>query len=287
VNFVFPRQHYVSVNSVSYAYNIFNDYWSVWVKVGQGTIWAVGMAVIMITPFLFIAVVPALLLLVGIRYKWKSVTPEIALYWLCGGALWLSEIHRKDIVHLVFGSTLLIILCIHALTESRRKIANVALQILAISAVCLAGFNCCFALISGAHTTETRVGKVAVLGQEPVLKFLNAHASSGEEVLIYPYSPTYYFLSATTNPTRYSFLTYNYNTPAQFRDAVDVLDRRRVKWVVWDTTLLSRLADTFPGSRPKSPNDFIMEPYLESHYKLVEDDHGIHMMERKGEDGAK
>jgi 4-amino-4-deoxy-L-arabinose transferase-like glycosyltransferase len=280
-NFVFQRQHYVSVNSVSYAYSIFKDYWSVWVKAGQGSIWAVGMAVILITPFLFIAALPAFLFLVGIRYKWKSVTPEIALYWLCGWAIWLSEIHRKDIGHLVFGSTLLVILCINALTVSRKKIARIALQILAISAVCLAGFNCCFALIAGAHTTETRVGKVAVLGQEPVLKFLNEHVSPGEEILIYPYSPTYYFLSATTNPTPYSFLLSGYNTPSQFREVVGILDQRQVQYVIWDTTFATKAADSFPGMQPKSPSDLIVEPYLESHYNLVEDDHGVYIMERK------
>lgn len=282
VNVVYPHIAYGNVNSVAYAFSIQKCCWIPWVTSGL----PVAVAAILIPPFFFIAVLPALILLVGIRYKWKSITPEIALYWLCGWALWLSEIHRKDIMHLVYGSPLLIILCIYALTESRRKLANITLQTLALSAVCLAGFNCCTVLFAGAHTTTTRVGKVAVLGSEPVLRFINEHISPGEEIFVYPYAPGYYFLSGTTNPTRYSFLTYNYNTPAQFREVLTVLDRRRVKWVVWDATLLSKNADTLPGSQLKSPNDYIVEPYLESHYMIVVDYEGVRIMKRKSEGGT-
>ena len=282
-NYFFPLHYYSGVNSVAYAFGIFRYNWTNNVTAFGGGLWAFVIASILLIPFLFVAVLPVLILFIGFRYKWKSITPEIALYWLCGWALWLSEIHRKEITYLAFGSPLLIILCIYALTQSRRKLADIALQILAISAVCLVGLNCCSVLYAGAHTTMTRVGKVAVIGSEPALRFMNEYIAPGEEILVYPDSPGYYFLSGTTNPTRYSLLTYNYNTPAQFQEVLSVLDQRRVKWVIWDTTRLSKSADTLPGSQPKSLDGYIVEPYLESHYKLVEDYEGIHIMERKSE----
>ena len=67
--------------------------------------------------------------------------PEIALYWMSGWALWLAEIHRKDIYHLVFGSPLLIILCVYYLSQHRAKAAEFSVQVLSISAACLACFN--------------------------------------------------------------------------------------------------------------------------------------------------
>jgi hypothetical protein len=281
VNFVFPREHYNAANGVVYAFSILKNYWAPWVTAFGGGIGAVAISSILIMPLMFVAALPLLILLVGIRYKWKSITPVIALYWLCGWALWLSEIHRRDIEHLVFGSLLLIILCIHSLTENRKKLADIALQLLAICAVCLAGFNCCFALVAGANPTTTRVGKVAVLGQDAVLNFLNQHVSPGEEILYYPYGPTYYFLSATTNPTRYSFLLSGYNTPLQFQEVVGILDQRQVRYVIWDKEFETRAAENFPEMQPKNPSDLIVEPYLESHYNLVEDDHGVYIMERK------
>lgn len=280
-NLLWPSQHYAGGNSVVYAFNILRNYWIPWVSGFGGSGWAVAIAVILITPFMFVAALPALMVIIGIKYKWKTITPEITLYWLCGWAFWLSEFHRKDIEHLVFGSTLLVILCVHALTRSHGRLAKISVQILAISAVCLAGFNCCFALVAGAHVSTTRVGRIAILGQESVLKFLNEHVSPGEDILIYPYAPTYYFLSATTNPTRYSLLMYNYNTRAQFQEVVQCLEQRKVKYVIWDTTFPARASHNFPGLQPSNPSDLIIEPYLESHYKLVEDLNGIHIMERE------
>jgi 4-amino-4-deoxy-L-arabinose transferase-like glycosyltransferase len=281
MNFVFPRQHYVSANGVVYAFSILQSYWTPWVMSFGGGNLAIAIAAILIVPFFFVAVLPALMLLVGFRCKWKSITPDIALYWLSGCALWLSELHRDDIEHLVFGSPILIVLCIHALAKSRKRIAGIAIQIFAISAVCLAGFNCCVVLAAGVSAKTTRVGKVAVLGHEAVLKFLDEHTSPGEEILIYPWAPTYYFLSATTNPTRYSFLQNNYNTPEQFQEVANILDQRRIRYVVWDTTFETRAAEIFPGLKTTSPGDLIIERCLESHYKLVKDDNGIHIMERK------
>jgi hypothetical protein len=282
VDYVYPSQHYTAVNNVVYAQGILKDYWTPWVTAGGG--WFVGIAAILIAPLLFIAALPFLMIALGIRSKWRYITPEITLYWLCGWALWLSELHRRDIYHLVFGSPLLIILFFHVVGESRRKAVQAAVWTLAVAAVCLAIFNFVNAAVAG-RTISTRAGTVAVLGSDQVLMFLNEHVSPGEEILVYPYAPTYYFLSATTNPTRYSFLMYNYNTPSQFREVIDILDQRRVRYVIWDTNFGPKVAgEIFPGSWPRSPSDLILEPYLESHYRLVEDDSGIHIMERKGED---
>jgi hypothetical protein len=285
-NVDFPRQHYAAVNTVGYAQYIFTVYWAPWVAT-TGSKWLAGIASILVTPLLFVAALPLLVLIFTIRFDWKSATPEIALYWLCGWSIWLSEFHRRDIFHLVFGSPLLILFCIFVLSGSSKKTSDLALQILAICSVCLVGSNLCFALAEGTHTLETRMGKVAALGQEEELKFLNEHVAPGDEILIYPYCPTLYFLSSTTNPTRYSLLVNNYNTPAQFLEVAAILDRRRVRYVIWDTTLESKAKINFPGSQPTNPRDLIIEPYLESHYTVVKDDQGILVMERKGEGPAK
>jgi 4-amino-4-deoxy-L-arabinose transferase-like glycosyltransferase len=282
-NFIFPRYNYGAVNSVPYATDLLHYYWSPWFKAFGGGIAAIAPAAILITPLAFVAALPLFLLLVAMRCKWKSIPPLLALYWLCGWAIWFAEFHRRDIDHLVFGSPLLILLCIHTLTEIRGKLAHAALQILAICAVCLASFNCCVVLFAGAHTTETRVGRAALIGKGPdrVLRFLDEHLSPGEAIFSYPYFPTYYFLSAANNPTRYSILMYNYNTPAQFREVVSVLEQRRVRYVIWETTFAEQAENDFPGMIPNNPADLILEPYLESHFKQVENDDGIRIMERK------
>jgi hypothetical protein len=99
---------------------------------------------------------------------------------------------------------------------------------------------------------------------------------------VYPYSPMYYFLSATTNPTRYSGLMYSDTSAAQFQEVVRVLEQRRVRYVVWDTGFYERVLKLFfPSAEPPRPDQLIIEPYLESHYQVVWAGNGTRLMERK------
>jgi len=284
-NVVWPSGHYSAVNVVPYAQGIIRDCWDHFVIAKSGFRWTIVTAAVLITPFLFVAALPALLPALAARCRCNTMRPEIVLYWLCGWALWLSEIHRKDIGHLVFGSPLLMILCIYYLEQYRVKVADLALQILAISAACLAGFNLFLAL--SAHPLATRVGSVAVFKNIPVLALLDDKVAPGEEIFAYPYCPMYYFLSATTNPTRYGGLVYNFNTRSQFEEVVRVLEQRRVKYVLWDTNFQAKeVAAKFPASARMTPSGLIIEPYLESHYKLVKEEDGVRLLEREDQDHA-
>ena len=278
-NAVWPSVHYTAVNVVPYAQGVIRDYWDHFVITKTGFHWTVVMAAVLIAPFLFIAALPALLPVLAARYRKNAVRSEVLLYWLCGSALWLSEVHRKDICHLVFGSALLIVLCVYYLEQYRVKIATLTLQVLAISAGCLAGFN--FFLVLAAHPMATRVGTVRIFKPIPVLELLDNKVAPGEVIFAYPYCPMYYFLSATTNPTRYGALVYNFDTPDQFDEVAAVLEQRRVRYAVWDTTYQANIAGASPRMRPEQ---FIIEPYLEFHYRLVKEEDGVRLMERK--DGA-
>ena len=120
----------------------------------------------------------------------------------------------------------------------------------------------------------------------PALKFLENNVAPGEEIFAYPYCPKYYFLSSTTNPTPYSILTYNYNTPAQFYEVVRILDQHKVRYVLWDVGFAQLTSAVFPGSERPPPGGFIIEPYLESHYKVVKEIDGFRILERKTDDKA-
>jgi hypothetical protein len=284
-NVVWPSGHYSAVNVVPYAQGMIRGCWDHFVIAKSGFHWTIVTATVLITPFLFVAALPALLPALAARYRRNALRREILLYWLCGGALWLSEIHRKDIWHLVFGSPLLIILCIYYLQQYRAKVADLALQVLAISAACLTGFNLFLAL--SARPLTTRVGTVAVFKNVPALALLDSKVAPGEEIFAYPYCPIYYFLSATTNPTRYGGLVYNFNAPSQFEEVVRVLEQRRVRYVLWDTHFQAKeVAALLPASARMPRAALIIEPYLESHYKVVWEDADTRLMEREGEGHA-
>ena len=283
-NVIWPSEHYSAVNVVSYAHGIIQYYWNHFVIDKPGFRWTIVTASVLIVPFFFVAALPILLPVLSLRYRRNTMRPEVVLYWLCGFALWLSEFHRKDICHLVFGSPLLMILCIYYLEQYRAKIADLAVQILAITATCLAGFNLFWVL--SARPVATRVGFVALLKSDPVVNVLQSKTARGEEIFAYPYCAMYYFLSATADPARYAALLYNFNTPSQFDEVVTVLDQRRVRYVVWNKGFENNAKTFFPGMKKVREDERIIEPYLESHYKVVWADTETQLMQRKDEDHA-
>ena len=278
-NVIWPAHNYEEVNSVPYASGLL-DFFHRWIVPGHATRWTVGMASVLVIPYLFVAALPVLVLLLGIRHGVRAIRGDIALYWLAGAALLFSELHRRDIGRLVFGAPLLIVLCVFYLQERRNKGAVLLLQGLSIVSVCLAGCTLVLALFT--HSTTTRTGQVKMAAYDPVLTAIDEHVALGGDIFIYPYSPMYYFLSNTNNPTRYSFLVYNYYTTAQFEETIRTLDQHRVKYVVWDTHIQSTVIDVlFPKAHTRH---LIMEPYLESHYKPLWAHDGVRLMERNQDD---
>ncbi len=282
-NFVWPSQHYGAVNAIPYARGIFL-YWDHWAFPIHGVRWLLPLDVVLILPFLFLAALPALVIVLGIPHGKENLRPVTLLYWLCGWAFWLSEFHRRDIGHLAAGSPLLIVLCVYFLADFQGAIVELALQLLAIGAVGLAAMNM-FVVLS-AKSIPTRAGTVAMYKPNAAIAFLDSHASPGTEIFVYPTSPIYYFLSATTNPTRYSLLLYNYNTPSQFQDTIRVLERHKVRYVLWDTNFDREAAPYFSTEMYHPADGFMMEPYLKSHYRVVQDIDGTRIMERKEDDRA-
>jgi len=282
---IWPSQHYGAVNALPYAHGIVSQYWDLWAVSTTGLQWTKILASILIVPLLFIALLPLVLPLLGLADRRSFIRPEISLLWLCGCAMWYSEFHRKDICHLVFGSPLLVILAVYYLQRSRNWWRDVGLQILLVSASCLALAN--LALVGVAHVTQTRVGRVWLFKPDNVLAQMQQRIPVGEEILVYPSNPEYYFLTQTRNPIRFGGLMYNYNKRADFEDVVDILEQHKVKHVVWDTEFMDRnLKAIFPSATPATSAQLVVEPYLEAHYTIVWEEAGVKIMERRGDSNA-
>ncbi len=265
VNVVWPAHNYGPAFSVHYASYLVDNF-THWVMPMHGINWTIGLATVLVIPFLFVAALPVVLLCLGVSHGIKRLSPEITLYWLAGAALWLSEIHRKDICHLVFGSPLLIILCVFYLQARLNRGFSLTLQLLSITSACLAMATLMIALL--ARPMTTRVGQVRMIANNPVLTAIDAHVPPGKEIFIYPYAPMYYFLSATTNPTRYSVLYYNFKIHSRpiFDETIQTLTQHHVKYVWWDRGAEEKLRIFFPGADLKQN---MVEHYLISHYRTV------------------
>jgi len=280
-NYLFPSTHYGDVNTVPYANGLIRQYWHG--SFSKTWWWTAMPASVLIFPLLLIAALPVGLPVAGWLDRKSFAKPEITLYWLCGIAMWLSEVHRKDISHLACGSPLLIILCIFYFQQSRTKLAAITLQVILICSVSLGLFN--LVLVLTAHSIDTRVGTVKSLREDKLLTVLNERTKADDEMLVYPSAPLYYFLTKTRNPIRYGGLMYDYNDREDFKETVRTLDQRKIKYVVWDTEYFDRtLKAIFPSAKPIDSSEEIVEPYLRSHYKVVWEDSGVELLERSGDD---
>lgn len=279
-NVIWPARNYTSLNAVPYALGIFSEYWHHWAALVGHTGWPIVFATILVVPFVFVAMIPGLLLLSAGGVKPSREAPVILLCLLTGWAVWLSEVHRMDIYHLAFGCPLLLVACINILGRYEGRIIRLLLQCLSISAVCLMVSNLLQA--ATARTIVTRAGTVAMLRPDPVVQFIDAHTTPGEQAFFYPYCPGLYFLSQTTNPTRFSILVYNYNTEAEFQEVIQTLEQRHVRFVVWDSTFYDRtFKAVFPGNSPVPERAQVLELYFRLRYRQIADLDGFRILLRK------
>lgn len=284
-NLLWPLANYSSANAVPYGLEFRDLYWESFVssfRAAFSPVTGTAISAFLSVPFLVAMGLPIVLAILCFRYRRVSFNRITAPYWLAGAALWISEMHRKDLPHIVYGSPLLVILAFYLCRQARGRLARWTLQLTAICASALALMNPLIAM-GAPHTTYTRRGVVRdAFNEDPVLEFIDRRVQPGQPVFVYPYAPLYYFLSATRNPTRYSILMYRINTDAQFRDAVQALETNNVRYVFWDRSFTQRINKSFPSYRIPPQNELIMEPYLVEHYRVVgHTDTGFQFLERK------
>ena len=279
-NVVYPLTHYGAANSVPYAMGILNFYWPLWSRPLASTLplpVAYSLAVLLMVPFVFVAALPLLLTGCALKLRGSAFDRFTLPYWLCGTAVWLSELQRKDIWHLVYGSPLLILLCFYLLHHLPYRWTGRGLQLITICGCVLAACN--LLVVSTARTPiATRRGTVYGYRPDPVLEYLNAHIRPGEGILAYPFRPAYYFLLDANNVTKYTFYMRGMHGNDVFQSAVDALESGKVKHVIWDTTYEDPSVEwAFPVKFHAS----MVETYLAAHYSIIYKAKGIRLLERK------
>lgn len=287
---VWPSTEYSTLNRVSYGYATFGASLGVVVRVLKATDSLLPFATLMcLIPVATIAMLPlmavALLVRAGIQTRRDgiAVNATVANYLLMGSAMWLSELHRPDIYHLIWGSPLLLVgvfALATRLVTPRPQL--VVLSVLSI-AVLMSGAFSVIRTVSARDVIATRRGAVRVDKPDPALEFVLRHVSANAPLFVYPYYPMYYYLADVRTPSRYSILVPNYNTPAQFEEVVKELARAKVEFVLWDTLVSGEnLTRWFPGY--SHPSDLPLENYLVRNYDEIGVANGFRILRRRSGD---
>jgi 4-amino-4-deoxy-L-arabinose transferase-like glycosyltransferase len=292
-NLLWPLSNYHKVNVMPYGFYLFELIKPSWESIYSRLFslpWAKALSAITLIPFYLIFALPAVLvsMIVGCSFnqtnRAKIFNPATLSYLILGLALWVSELHRKDIIHLIYGSPLFLIISFVLFKQclgKKRVLYGLIIGILCLGFFSLATINAVIATTAN-HQMSTRRGNIYCFEEDGALDFLLEKTKPGEPVFIYPYYPMYYFLAAVKNPTRYSILIYQINTEAQFNEVINDLEKKRVKYVLWDTCVSgSNLSTWFPQYCQPSDERLILEKYLVEHYDVMGEKNKFKILRRR------
>ena len=294
-NLLWPLSNYKNVNIVPYGYGLQESFFPYYNLILENIFTHPIHQIIsgiFLFPFVIILVLPALVFIMAILFCLDSTkrslifNPLTIPYWVMALAFWISEMHRKDIPHIIWGSPLFLVIFYFIWNVSFKKsrmIRLLGMSLLMISLTLFGAFNRLIAS-SADYKIVTRRGTVHTHGNDNALIFLHDQVKAGEYVFIYPYYPMYYFLAGIRNPTEYTILVYNYNTEAQFHKAIMDLELKNVRYILSDTLVTGQNLNTwFPQYKHPSSNDLEIEQYIEGHYKFREIRNGFKIMQRREE----
>lgn len=196
----------------------------------------------------------------------------VTAYVVIGLALWLSESHRPDIMHLIYGSPVLVIALwlLWRELDWPRAVRAVVPTVLIGSLLFVAGVQAWSAAAANRRTPSRR-GTVVSFEDDQALRFLvSDQVRAGDYVFVYPYFPTYYFLADVRNPTRFGELLYGPGSKPYFDEAIQALERLQVKFILWDTVMTAEnMAQWFPAYEVPPEQERWMENYFGERYEEV------------------
>jgi len=296
-NLVWPLNSYRDINRLPYGYFLQSFYLHYYEEILPllSTLLSRVMALLLTIPLLLIVCLPALLMvLAGFAsldrtHRDRIFSARMLPYWAVGFALWISELHRPDIFHLIYGSPLLpiilLVICSQVLAN-QRKVFIACVGLIMVGMALFGTFNLLPA-VGAWQEIASRRGSIYAPKQDSALQFLMERTKPGDYVFVYPYYPMYYFLADLKNPTRYSILLYHINTDDQFKEVLKDLEQKRVKYVLWDTLVAGKnLQNWFPNYQQPYEQNLYLERYLEDHYLFIDILNGFKIMRLRSEKRA-
>jgi hypothetical protein len=295
-NLVGPISGYSQLNTVPYGFGLMEFYFSSYLKFFQAILpFPIDRAMLglILIPLILIYLLPFLLLGVTsvacFQRSSRGMIFSAAMlpYWATGIALWASEMHRKDFLHLIYGAPLLLILLFmiwDCCFRNKPIFQSVGIGIVSVSIVLFA----CFNLLAPANANqkiESRRGVLYGFKEDSALKFLTENTAPGDYVFVHPYYPMYYFLADIKNPTRYS-VSY-YCSDGQADEIIGDIKRKSVKYVLWDNVVSgANLKTWFPQYDRPSDGDLRLEQFIKDRYQVIGTGNGFDFLQRRKDQTA-
>ena len=115
---------------------------------------------------------------------------------------------------------------------------------------------------------DTRRGALKTNAPDHVIDYVEARVAPGETILVYPYLPLYYYLTATRSPGRYEYLMPGFHSPEQFQEMREALVADRTRVILFEPSFREKIVPGFPSADPSilaAPDP--VESYITTHYR--------------------
>lgn len=298
-DWLWPVGHYSSANHLPYGYLNWSDRTrQMLLETGS---WDVRLLKLLaIAPLLLVPILPisaaALFLYWIVQSRRTPVSSTVARYYIVLTAaltgLWLSSLLvRPDIVHLMYLQPLFALVL--AWTFEGRDLPgvtlekfNLPLKVAATAAFIAFSMGPLSTALSTRHEVASRRGLVTVFQKDTVAAYVQTHLAEGQQLLIYPYLPLYYYLTATRSPNRFEYFQPGMNTPEQAQEIVASLARAQTSYVLFEPAFNQKVANSWPHT-PASAlvsdpvSDFVLHHYRTCRILHSPSDWDFHFMARR------
>jgi len=254
-----PLYHYTLANRVPYGY----QNWSENARhqlFGTGSIGVRLVTIVAVSPGFLVPALPLIavgLLAYWIVQTWRRCEPQaVGSYYvlICAalsGLLLSVVVGRADVIHFMYLLPLFS-LVLGWMIEGRdipgRIFRAVRPFLIAYTAIAFLFFAMPLLLraINTPGKVQTRRGVISTPEDDQVIPYVQAHVGAGENILVYPYLPLYYYLTDTFSASRYEYFQPGMHTPQQAREMIAELSSGRVRVILFEASFWEKIPSAWP-----------------------------------------
>jgi 4-amino-4-deoxy-L-arabinose transferase-like glycosyltransferase len=279
-DWLWPLRHYSQANRVPYGYQNWSDE-TRHLLFGTGSLLERLVKTVAVSPCLWIPALP--LMAVGWLGYWivqarrRRAHDGKSAYYVIVTTVYIGlvlsvVITRADIIHFMYLQPLNCLVLAWLLDGSDipgrlfRSVrpflaAYVVIALLAFGLGPLAG------TAAARERLTTRRGTVTTREKDTVVDYLQAQVPQGATVLVYPYLPLYYYLTATFSPGRYDYFQPGMHTREQADEMVRELASGRVETVLFEPNFSEKVARSWPGTPLTAIAEDPVADYIARNYR--------------------
>jgi 4-amino-4-deoxy-L-arabinose transferase-like glycosyltransferase len=274
-----PLQHYSVANRVPYAYdNLTGETRHRIFGTASPGLRLFAMLVFSArswVPFLPLFGVALLIRLAFRRWRQIPLGPEWGYYVLVSatisGLLLSIVIARSDYLHFIYLQPVFF-LALAWLLDGRGIRSRFFTRIAPVVGFCLSMSLLAMAAqvlfqARGDNRVVTRRGTLTMQTKDAVIEYVQAHVPPGERILIYPYQPTYYYLTQTYSPTRFDFYQPGMHTDQQLQEMLADFSAHPTPVVLYEPAFANHIHEAWPNTPPGAFAHDAMADYILREYR--------------------